>query len=117
VEQGLHSQGLETQDAHYCSEVSAALEGPGTPEVVFTSATLADGTWADVLKLAGTDPTGVPVIVVSRLDDIDLYLDTMESGAFDFIVLPVPPEGLAHVVKTAIWKRAAKNFAMAVDGS
>ena len=102
LEQELRSQGLETSEAHDCSQASAALEGKRTPELVFTSTALADGTWADVLNLADRDDTGTPVIIVSRVADMKLYLETMDRGAFDFIVPPVPPAGLEHVVTTAI---------------
>ena len=100
LEQALLNQGVQTQHAHTCAEVSAALRGPRSPRLVLTDAALADGTWADVLNLASW--RGVPVIVVSRLVDIDLYLRTLESGASDFIVPPLSPAELAHVVKTTI---------------
>src|SRR5271166_4759514 len=100
LEQALLNQGVQTQHAHTCAEAGTALRGPRSPRLVLTDAALADGTWADVLNLASLG--AVPVIVVSRLVDIDLYLRTLESGASDFIVPPLSPAELAHVVKTAI---------------
>jgi FixJ family two-component response regulator len=44
----------------------------------------------------------VPVIVVSPFVDVDLYLDSMESGASDFIVPPFLCTDVAYVVMTAI---------------
>lgn len=102
LEQVLLNLGIQTQHAHTCSEASAALRGPRSPRLVLTDAALADGTWTDVLNLAGANRGAVPVIVVSRLVDIDLYLTTLESGASDFIVPPLSPADLAHIVKTAI---------------
>ena len=66
--------------------------------MVLTDTSLTDGTWADVLDLAGA----VPVVVVSRLVDIDLYLKVLDTGAADFIVPPVSPDDLAFVIKTAV---------------
>ena len=40
--------------------------------------------------------------MVSRLVDVSLYVDTMEGGAFDFIVPPLSANELAHVVKCAV---------------
>jgi DNA-binding response OmpR family regulator len=102
LEQSLLNLGIQTQHAHTCSEVSAALRGARSPGLVLTVTTLADGTWADVLSLASMNREAVPVIVVSRLVDIDLYLQTLDSGASDFIVPPLSPAELAHVVKAAI---------------
>jgi DNA-binding response OmpR family regulator len=100
LEQSLLSQGVRIQHANTCAEARAALRGPRSPRLVLTDAALADGTWADVLNLASWG--AVPVIVVSRLVDMDLYLRTLENGASDFIVPPLSPAELAHVVKTAI---------------
>jgi DNA-binding NtrC family response regulator len=104
LEQALLNQGVETQHAHTCSEASAALRGPRSPRLVLTDSALADGTWADVLNLARANRGVVPVIVVSRLVDIDLYLGRLEAGASGFFVIvpPLSPAELAHVVKTAI---------------
>jgi DNA-binding response OmpR family regulator len=102
LEQCLVEIGIQAQHAHTCSEVSAALRGVRPPELVLTATSLADGTWADVLRLASMKQEVVPVIVVSRLVDINLYLNTLESGASDFVVPPLSPTDLAHVVKAAI---------------
>ncbi|HUI41413.1 MAG TPA: hypothetical protein VL523_05545, partial [Terriglobia bacterium] len=57
--------------------------------------------WSDVVKLANDAPAPVDVIVVSRLDDVGLYLETIEKGAFDFISAPLPGSDFAHVVQCA----------------
>jgi DNA-binding NtrC family response regulator len=108
LEQTLHNVGIRTRRAHTCSEARAALREPQSSRLILTATALADGTWADVLNLANMHGTAIPVIVVSRLVDVDLYLKTLESGASDFIVPPFSPPDLAYVVNTAIAKiRAA----------
>ncbi len=42
------------------------------------------------------------VIVVSRLIDTKLYVETMADGAFDFIVPPITRDELAHVLACAV---------------
>jgi FixJ family two-component response regulator len=44
----------------------------------------------------------VKVIVVSRLIDMRLYVETMAGGAFDFIVPPMTSDELAHVLACAV---------------
>jgi FixJ family two-component response regulator len=51
----------------------------------------------------------LPVIVVSRVVDIDLYLTTLESGASDFIVPPFSAADLAYLLDTAIRKGRAAS--------
>jgi FixJ family two-component response regulator len=72
--------------------------------LVFAEAKLPDGTWADIVKQARGARKPVKVIVVSRLVDVSLYVDTMEGGAFDFIVPPLSANELTHVVKCAVEK-------------
>ena len=72
------------------------------PHLIFMEGLLPDGTWADVVKLALGVLKPVKVIVVSRLIDVKLYVETMTRGAFDFIVPPLTRDELAHVVACAV---------------
>jgi DNA-binding NtrC family response regulator len=104
MERILLDQGMITRHVGNCAEARAALREPVAPALVFTDTVLADGTWADVLKAASTAPTTAPVIVVSRLADIELYLDVLERGAYDFVVPPLSSADLAHIVGGALLK-------------
>ena len=57
----------------------------------------------------------VKVIVVSRLVDIRLYVETMAGGTFDFIVPPMTSDELAHVLACALENvlNLRRNHAMA----
>jgi DNA-binding NtrC family response regulator len=70
--------------------------------LVFTEALLPDGNWTDVVKLALEALKPVKVIVVSRLIDIRLYVETMTGGSFDFIVPPATSDELSHVLAGAV---------------
>ena len=98
----LESQSIKIRWLTTVQEVGPLLQGPNPPHLVFTEAKLPDGTWADVVKQALGARKPVKVIVVSRLADVSLYVDTMEGGAFDFIVPPLSPSELTHVVKCAV---------------
>jgi DNA-binding NtrC family response regulator len=85
-----------------CGEALLVLREADPPHLVFTEALLPDGNWSDVVKLALEALKPVKVIVVSRLVDLRLYVDTMVGGVFDFIVPPMTGDELAHVLACAV---------------
>jgi len=111
LELALDIQGVRTYRAESSAEVPVLLEQPESPQMIFTDTTLSDGTWADVLGLAARHK--VPVIVVSRLVDHELYIQSLERGAFDFVVPPFVREDLAHIVRCAAWNRSARRMTQA----
>jgi DNA-binding NtrC family response regulator len=88
--------------ARNCFEAREVLRGPAAPRVVVTDLALSDGDWTDILRAANAAPAKTPVIVASRLLDIKLYLDVLDSGAHDFVVPPFSSSDLAYIIRTAI---------------
>lgn len=111
LELALHSQGIEARRARDSAEMLLLLEQPDSPQVIFTDTTLPDGTWVDVLRLAAGH--SVPVIVVSRLVDLELYAASLERGAFDFIVPPFVGADLAHLVRCCARDRSSGRVGQA----
>jgi DNA-binding NtrC family response regulator len=99
----LETQGIQTSRAQNCEQARQLLKDPEPPQLVFTDTNLPDGTWSDVLALAHSARVRMQVIVVSRRVDTNLFLDVVESRAFDFIVPPFRDSDLAHVVRCATW--------------
>lgn len=95
---------LEVRLLRSCQEACVELGSSTTAEVIFTDVQLPDGDWRQLLSLARERATRVEVIVVSRFVDIDLYLDTLEAGAFDFVVPPFRTEELGYVVVNAMYE-------------
>lgn len=98
---------LEAQSVKVCSlqsfqEALPLLTGPNPPHLIFTRPELPDGIWADVVSLAHKAAKPVNVIVVGRLANMGLYLQTINGGAFDFIVAPLTGYQLTHVLRCAI---------------
>ena len=46
-------------------------------------------------------PNRVPVVVVSRLDDWERYLNFLQAGAFDYVLYPPSESEIERVVRNA----------------
>jgi len=97
----LEALGLEAVWVHGCKDLQSRLQDLGAL-AVFTEATLVDGRYRDVCRIASQPAPPLPVIVVSPFVDTDLYLDSMENGASDFIVPPFLSTEVAYVLMTAL---------------
>jgi DNA-binding NtrC family response regulator len=97
----LEEQLIEVSTADNCFEAALNLCSDCPPHLVFTDIQLPDGDWADVLSFAASANAPVNVIVVSPRVDVPLYIQTMEHGAFDFIVSPPSVPELLHVLQSA----------------
>jgi DNA-binding NtrC family response regulator len=98
---GLEEQSLEISTASSCAEAVMTLWSDCPPHIVFTDIQLADGKWTDVLTLTSRASAPVNVIVVAPFADVKFYVQTIERGAFDFIVPPLSQPELEHVVRIA----------------
>jgi DNA-binding NtrC family response regulator len=102
IRRSLEDQLIETQCVRTCHEARQILWGNRPPHLVLADPRLADGTWQDLIVSASEAPAPSNVIVVSAVVDIELYLEVIQRGAFDFIVPPMPLPDLAYVVRSAV---------------
>jgi DNA-binding NtrC family response regulator len=100
----LRSLGMEVTYTSNCKEASRLLKKPGAIDLVFAGTNLQDGGWAEVLALAQQSKRYLPVIVVSQMVDVGLYLDAIGRGAFDYVTPPFVTSDVAHIVRSAIYK-------------
>ena len=107
LETNIASQGVRTLRSRNCSEVRELLREPSPPDLILTEVSLPDRTWEDVLNSANAAPASVPVIVVSHIVEMALYLDVLQRGAYDFIVPPISFWDLAHIIRGAVLKRCS----------
>lgn len=109
----LSEAGIEVRVVGSCEEVRDILREFEAPAVLFSETALPDGTWMDILDLATQAERRVPVVVVSRVVDINLYINALENGASDFIVPPFNQQDISHVLQCAAQAgMAGKNFRM-----
>ena len=101
LQRRLEKLAIEVLTAGSYAETAPALWSDSPPHIVFTESRLADGDWADVLALAEKASLPVNVIVLAPFVDVGFYLQTIERGAFDFVVPPLSDSELLHVVRVA----------------
>jgi len=94
--------GIESLRARNCAEARLVLASPTPPRLAFTDTDLPDGTWAETVNFAARIRRPVPVVVVSRALDRSLCLDSLETGAAEFIVPPFRDADVAYVVEGAL---------------
>lgn len=105
LEQVLRSLNIRVIHTRNCREASLHLKPQGGGiDLVFAGANLQDGGWAKVLALVQRAKSYLPVIVVSPMVDVGIYLDALGMGAFDFVTPPFLISDLAHIVRSAIYK-------------
>lgn len=100
----LYRLDMEVVHARNCREANSLFKGEKSVDLLMTGADLPDGSWEDMLVLAAQSKSYLPVIVVSKMVDIELYLEALGSGAFDFITPPFQASDLAHIIRSAIYK-------------
>ncbi|MEJ2007702.1 MAG: response regulator [Acidobacteriota bacterium] len=108
----LGDAGIQVRSARNCAEARKIVKDLAIPAVLFCDTDLPDGTWMDVLALATQVQRRLPVVVVSRVVDINLYINALESGASDFIVPPFYQQDISHVLRCAAQDQtgAPKSF-------
>lgn len=102
LRQALNAAGVAVRVVRSCAEARKCLNGKILPAALFCETSLPDGTWADVLSLAAMARKRIPVVIVSRVVDIELYLNALENGAADFIVPPFSQHDVSQVMSCAV---------------
>jgi len=93
--------GFEPICASTVGKAKAVLARGGVP-MVFCEDRLVDGSFRDVLAAATLVKSKVRVVVLSRTDDENGYLEAIQLGAFDVIPCPCRPADVHRVVSQAM---------------
>ncbi len=97
----LSQWGFEPLCASTVGKAKAILARQGVP-MVFCEDRLADGGFRDVLGAARLVQSKARVVVTSRTDDLNGYLEAIQLGAFDVIPCPCRPADVHRVVSHAL---------------
>jgi len=100
------------RDSHVVVEASGAMEavsliGREDFDVVLTDHKMPDGSGLDVLRAAQEDDPTTSVIFLTAVGTLELAVESMRQGAFDFITKPFVPD----VVRASI-RRAGEHTAL-----
>jgi DNA-binding NtrC family response regulator len=100
LKEALRDVSVDTSTVSSCEEAMRLL-AQTEPHMIFTTTSVADGSWLDVILLA--EKAGIPsnVIVVAQTSDVRLCLSALDAGAFEFMVPPFERVPLGHIVRSA----------------
>ena len=71
-------------------------------DLIVTDQKMPDGNGLSVIAAARDADPSLPVVMLTAFATVDLAVEAMRKGAFDFIAKPFTPEALLSVVKRAI---------------
>lgn len=94
-------------DGHSVSEAAGRAEAvalltAGPYDLVITDQRMPDGEGLDVLAAAREADAALPVVLLTAYATIELAVDAMRLGAFDFIAKPFVPDAVRAVVRRAL---------------
>jgi hypothetical protein len=93
----LHECGAEVLTASTCLEAGRSIRAGVPIRAIFSARRLPDGTFQDMVHMAGQCAEPMPVIVF--LPEIDGgWIDLLEAGAFDLVIEPYRREKIERVI-------------------
>ncbi len=102
----LQQAGYETRSAGSAEEALATFSGGGVPDLLITDIRLGSGmNGLELLHLVSARWPAIPVIVITAYGTIELAVEAMREGAFDFVRKPFDLDQLRKVVGNALASR------------
>jgi putative two-component system response regulator len=86
-----------------CRNAREAIEGIETNsiDVVLTDIKMPDMSGLDLLAYVRQRNPHIPVILMTAFADLDIAVDAIKKGAYDFIIKPYHPDHLVHAINKA----------------
>src|SRR6185503_11511914 len=106
----LKKNGHTTATAFHVKEANIQLKEEAF-DLVLLDYRLPDGTGMDVLTTIRLKTTTLPVIIMTSFHDIRTAVQSIRSGAYDYITKPINPDELKMVVQEALAKNSNNNTA------
>ena len=92
--------GLAPTRVSTVSDALAEMTGKSF-DMVFCESRLRDGSFRDIMRIARSGESGVPVVVWSGFYDHELYIEAMCLGAFDYVALHCRDNDMAWIINNA----------------
>ncbi|MCP3925142.1 MAG: sigma-54-dependent Fis family transcriptional regulator [Desulfobacterales bacterium] len=73
-----------------------------TPDLILMDIGLPEMSGIDALEIVKKDYPDLPVVMITAFEDINMVIQSMKQGAFDFILKPINPDILELTIKKAI---------------
>lgn len=93
---------IHTEAASNLAEAFALLESEDAFDVCLTDMHLPDGNGLELVKLIGANYPTLPVAVITAFGSMEIAIDALKSGAFDFVQKPLDLEQLRSLIETAL---------------
>jgi DNA-binding NtrC family response regulator len=84
------------------AEVFIASLKETAPDLVLMDIGLPRMSGIEALEIVKTNTSDIPVIMVTAYEDINMVIQSMKIGAFDFILKPINPDIMELTIKKAI---------------
>lgn len=97
----LMRMGIESQSAYDVQSAIAAIK-ENDIDLILTDMKLPDGTGLDVLRYVTETNNHTPVAVITAYGSMDLAIESLKSGAFDFVSKPLDINKLRDLIKQAL---------------
>ena len=89
--------------------------------VVLTDIMMPEVTGLQFLEIVHSFDSEIPVIMMTAYAELNMTIDAIRKGAFDFLLKPFKPEHLAHSVKKAVdhyrLKQLEKNYTSTLESN
>ncbi len=94
-------QGYEVFQALDCTQALKQIDSQ-TPDVVLLDQKLPDGTGIELLKRLRHEEPSLAIIMMTGLSDLEIAIEAITHGAYDFIHKPIKTDELNHVTTRAL---------------
>ena len=110
----LEGQGLETEWAAGFQDAVRKLSGDSSYDLLLVDAELPDGGWRNLLLFVQNSGMTCEMIICARLEDRELWAETIQCGAYDLIAEPFERQEVTRIVCSALESRYMRRFTRTV---
>ncbi|ACA85990.1 sigma-54-dependent transcriptional regulator [Shewanella woodyi] len=105
----LRAEGAKVTHVNHGEDALAEMER-WQPDLLVLDIKLPDMSGMDILQKVQSNYTDITVIMITAHGTIDLAVESMKSGAFDFLVKPFDAKRLSITVRNALKQRQLVNL-------